>query len=142
MTDDQRFCATHGVHHSMEMSDPDCAFEDGLGSPIEVETAAPSLVAASREAIADALDEATSKFGTGFWATGERDALVDALLAPGGPVQLADATPEQVLAAIRADAAAKVIDWFRLEYAAREQFSDVLARAHKHFGFTRKETGE
>lgn len=39
MTDDQRFCATHGVHHSMEMSDPDCAFEDGLGSPIEVETA-------------------------------------------------------------------------------------------------------
>lgn len=33
-----------------------------------------------REGLRDALDEATSSFGTGFWATAERDHMADSLL--------------------------------------------------------------
>jgi hypothetical protein len=35
---DEAFCIVHGMSHSLELRDPDCEFEDGLGARVGPQT--------------------------------------------------------------------------------------------------------
>lgn len=125
----------------------------------------PSLVAATREAVIDGIQDGLDEFESHYPAARTkslREYVADALLAPGGPVQVADATPEQPWdVAISEWSKAGVVAALREVYDAgyRQGVADEITsndnigiaglggkikpeRRNPYDGFTRKETGQ
>jgi hypothetical protein len=108
------------------------SFRAGYRAALE---ARPSLVADTREALAEALHYAQRFDDWGVANEEEREwslDIADALLAPGGPVRLADA--------IRAEVIAWIADGDSTPSIRRS-----VKNAREHFGldgFTRRETGQ
>ena len=94
---------------------------------------APSLVAESREAVIEALTRGVEETSGDihYLSDGEAEWVADALLAPGGPVQVVEVTAEQAWDECQA---ATSEAWFR-----DAGYGNVQLPENPYDGFTRKE---